>query len=617
MLNFKAEKRQLLRRVGKVLSLALIVLFATYCIYLLAFLNKVPPHTYFAGKQVAAKSHAEVEQIVSKSIDDFSKGKITFYAGGRRLEVTSHELGVSFDKQMSVRSVFNSSSAGFLNGQLQIAHAIFFSRNVEPVFSVDALKFGDFLNKAFAQIEKPAQNSTVILGKNGAQILSSQNGVIVDRAALVHDLNRRFSSFSTSPIGLSYVEDLAQVDAEGANEAFKVVSALAGQTMLLTYKYDRWPISGQKLFDLLKFEPESEEGNITSLKLGETTISLKAANEKAGGKLKVSLDDKKIDELATEIAKTVDRPTVDATLEFDGTKVSNFTPAQDGLALDRDKTKKLLLEKITSFGSDNQVNLAVELPVAVAHAKINNTELNKLGIVELLGSGVSYFAGSIPNRAFNIGLGASMISGTIVKPGDVFSFNALVGPVSAAQGFKQGYIINKGRTVLDDGGGICQVSTTVFRAVLNTGLPVVKRTAHAYRVGYYEQHGFKPGFDATIFSPSVDFQFKNDTNGHLLVQVRVNQAIAKIEVDIYGTADDRRVEISDAIITNLKPAPTPLYQDDPGLPKGTVKQVDFAAVGASVVFTRKVHRGDQMIIDDTFRSNFRPWQAVYLVGTGG
>lgn len=243
--------------------------------------------------------------------------------------------------------------------------------------------------------------------------------------------------------------------------------------------------------------------------------------------------------------------------------------------------------------------------------------MNTLGIVELIGSGVSYFAGSIANRVHNIALGSSLINGTIVAPGETFSFNALVGPVSAEQGFKQAYVIQKGRTVLDDGGGICQVSTTVFRAALNSGLPIVKRTAHAYRVSYYEQRGFKPGFDATIFSPSVDFQFKNDTSHHILIQAKVGKANARLQVDIYGTSDNRRVEISDPIVSNVTPPPEPKYEDDPTQPRGTIKQADFAAHGATAVFTRKVYRGDELIINDTIRSNFRPWQAVYLVGTGG
>ena len=166
--------------------------------------------------------------------------------------------------------------------------------------------------------------------------------------------------------------------------------------------------------------------------------------------------------------------------------------------------------------------------------------------------------------------------------------------------------------MLDDGGGVCQDSTTLFRAVLNAGLPVVKRTAHAYRVGYYEQ-GFPPGLDATVFSPSVDFQFKNDTPSHVLIQAYTLGN--SLYVDLYGTSDGRVSKISTPIVTNQTRPPPELRQDDPTLPKGTVKQVDFSAWGANVTFTRKVERNGEILINETFRSNFRPWQAIFLVGT--
>jgi vancomycin resistance protein YoaR len=102
-----------------------------------------------------------------------------------------------------------------------------------------------------------------------------------------------------------------------------------------------------------------------------------------------------------------------------------------------------------------------------------------------------------------------------------------------------------------------------------------------------------------------------------LVQTIVDPASARLQVDIYGTRDGRRVEMTEPVVSNIRPAPEPLYQDDPTLPKGTTKQVDFAAAGATSVFTRKVYKGDKLIIDDTIKSNFRPWQAVFLVGTGG
>jgi vancomycin resistance protein YoaR len=199
-----------------------------------------------------------------------------------------------------------------------------------------------------------------------------------------------------------------------------------------------------------------------------------------------------------------------------------------------------------------------------------------------------------------------------VPPGENFSFNKSVGDIDGASGYKPAYVIKSGRTVLDDGGGVCQVSTTIFRAVLNSGLPVVARTAHAYRVGYYEQ-GFSPGLDATVFSPSVDFIFKNDTNSFVLIQAYRDGLT--LYVDLYGTSDGRVATVSKPVVTSVTPAPPDLRQDDPTLPKGTVKQVDFAAAGANVSFNRTVTRAGQTLISETFKSNFKPWQAIYLVGT--
>ena len=250
--------------------------------------------------------------------------------------------------------------------------------------------------------------------------------------------------------------------------------------------------------------------------------------------------------------------------------------------------------------------------MAVVKPKIQTSAVNSLGIKELIGRGISNFAGSIPNRIYNVNLTASKINGVLIPPGATFSFNSTVGDITAATGFKQAYVIKEGRTVLDDGGGVCQDSTTLFRAVLNAGLPVIKRTAHAYRVGYYEQ-GFPPGLDATVFYPSVDFQFKNDTTSHILIQAYVSGLT--LYVDLYGTSDGRAVNLTKSVITNQTPPPPELRQDDPSLPKGTVKQVDFPAWGAQVSFSRTVKRGSETLIKETFKSSYKAWQAVYLVGT--
>ena len=162
-------------------------------------------------------------------------------------------------------------------------------------------------------------------------------------------------------------------------------------------------------------------------------------------------------------------------------------------------------------------NCIKELPLEKIEPEIKTSDTNRLGIVDLIGQGESYFRHSITSRIHNIDLASSRLDGVLIAPGEIFSFNQAVGEISKTTGYRDAYIIQNGRTTLGAGGGVCQVSTTLFRAALNAGLPIIERHAHAYRVSYYEQDS-KPGFDATVFSPTADLKFKNDTNAYILVQ---------------------------------------------------------------------------------------------------
>jgi vancomycin resistance protein YoaR len=172
-----------------------------------------------------------------------------------------------------------------------------------------------------------------------------------------------------------------------------------------------------------------------------------------------------------------------------------------------------------------------------------------------------------------------------------------------------------GKTVLGDGGGVCQVSTTLFRAVLSAGLPVVERRAHAYRVGYYEQ-GFGPGLDATVYSPTTDFKFKNNTDAYLLIQTEIDLNNLALTFEIYGTDDGRIATTSKPVITSQSSPAEDLYVDDPTLKAGVIKQIEHRAYGAKVIFDYKVIRNGEELINQKFVSNYRSWQAVYLRGTG-
>jgi vancomycin resistance protein YoaR len=251
--------------------------------------------------------------------------------------------------------------------------------------------------------------------------------------------------------------------------------------------------------------------------------------------------------------------------------------------------------------------LLVVEPVAPA---VDSNRVAEMGIRELVASGVSYYAGSSPERMRNIGVAAAKFDGVVIPPNGIFSFNQFVEDVSAANGFEDSLIIWGDRTAVGIGGGVCQVSTTVFRAAYNAGMPIVERYNHGYVVGWYGD----PGLDATIFTPSVDFKFRNDTGAYLLIEPVVDNANGVLTFNFYGAKPDRQVHISEPEITDVKPAPPPLYTVDESLAPGQQKQVDWAQQGMTATVTRTIVEGGATRTE-TLTSVYEPWRAVYLVGS--
>ena len=313
------------------------------------------------------------------------------------------------------------------------------------------------------------------------------------------------------------------------------------------------------------------------------------------------------------ITDTYGKPAQDALFEIKSGKVVAFKIDKPGIGVQSAQTMMEMRKYMTSrrFRIEPAITIAVqtvELP-----AKIRIGEINTYGITEKIGEGKSNYSHSSAERIHNLSLATSRMHGILIPPGEIFSYNKSLGEISARTGYKQGYIIQNGRTVLGDGGGVCQVSSTLFRAALNTGLPITQRKAHSYRVVYYENDS-KPGLDATAFAPTVDFRFKNDTPNHILIQTTNDRQNKLLTFEFYGKGDGRVATLSPIKVWDVTGPPEPKYVDDPTLPRGVTKQVDFPAGGAKSSFTYTVKRGGETLQNQTFYSVYRPWQAVYMVG---
>jgi vancomycin resistance protein YoaR len=247
--------------------------------------------------------------------------------------------------------------------------------------------------------------------------------------------------------------------------------------------------------------------------------------------------------------------------------------------------------------------------------------LPTLGIVELVGEGRSSYAGSAEYRITNIKAGAVRMDGVLIAPGEEFSFNRQLGEVDEANGFVQGYAIIGNSTQLEWGGGVCQDSTTVFRAAFWAGLPITERHTHACYINWYDAYSFPdqagPGMDAAIYTGVSDLKFVNDTGNWLLMEAIADDSTQTLTVRLYGTKPNRQVYISGPHIDNRVPPPSqPVYLSDATLPSGTIKQTDTSRAGMDIVVYRTIVEDGVELESEVFFTRFKAWPDVYVRGTG-
>ena len=263
---------------------------------------------------------------------------------------------------------------------------------------------------------------------------------------------------------------------------------------------------------------------------------------------------------------------VDAKFEFGGdNKAAVFSQSIRGKRFNIIKSATDIVNALRESKS------SVKLTIDTIEPEVTLEKVNNLGIETLLARGESDFHGSTNARIHNIKTGASKFNGAIIKPGEEFSFNDILGEVNDKTGYQPELVIKGGQTIPEYGGGLCQLSTTVFRAAILAGLPIIERRPHSFPVKYYNPQGF----DATIYPGVSDLRFLNDTGGHILIQTRVEGT--KLFVELYGSSDGRQVAM-----------------DGP-------HQYDQKANGAmKAYFVRTISDANGNKKDERFDSNYQP-----------
>ncbi len=570
----------------------LIILFVGVIIfaYHLAYWGKIYPWVTVSGIDLANQTELAAEAILQqKAVESFNNQPvIRLIYQENEWDVLKAKINFTYLPQATAREAYLVGREGKLAKNIltkwqawqgQIDLPIRYKYDADLLTTEVATIAAEInippVSPALEILPKPTSDGSLVTVKPG------EPGQTLNTEETIRIINQQLVALDTQPIFLPVKIIKVDTSDEEINKTKVRAEILAKKQLTITAEEEAWILKGQQLINFLDF--------------------------------KNGFDEQKISDYILTLAKAIDRKPQNAAFQFTEGRVAEFRAAKDGLALNQDQAKRDLKEKLINAETATENSLVLKLAVDHTLPGVTLDQVNNLGLKELLGKGASTFRGSIPGRVHNIALSASRINGVLVAPGETFSFNQTVGEVSNTTGYQQAYVIRSGSTVLDDGGGVCQTSTTLFRALLDAGLPITERRAHSYRVGYYEQNA-KAGLDATVYAPTADLKFTNDTPGHLLIQTTV--AGQSLIIEIYGTSDGRQAQIANHRIWDIVPAPPPRYQDDPTLPAGTEKQVDWAASGAKVKFDYIVKRGGETIFSKTFYSNFQPWQAVYLRGTG-
>lgn len=571
--------QRLFQTIGWLFCVVLALSVSVMVAYQLAYDKVILPRVVISGIEVSNMDKEAAKQRLAAAFSARPNRVRLVYQGKTLAETTT--LRVDYDFDWATEQAWFLGRSG--NPLTKISERVaMFSKpitiDVPTDYDVDAVE--GIITRVAGEINREGKAAEIYLDEAGeVKVETGVDGLVVDEAGLRESLAFALRLPGEQTVEVKTMVDSFAIDSNRVNQALESARNWKDKELRLYYRDFSYSLTTKQILKLL---------------------SLTAA----------PINFEETGALLAKIKPEVETEAKNAVFNFENGKVIEFLPEVNGVVIEEAVFKQKLAETI-AFGKKSEM----ELPVTVTEAKIKAGDINNLGIKTLIGVGTSKFAHSIPNRVHNLTLASSRLNGALVAPGETFSLGATIGDVSGATGYREAYVISGGRTVLGDGGGVCQVSTTLFRAALNAGLPIVERKAHAYRVGYYEQDG-GPGYDATVFFPSTDLKFVNDTPGHILIQTKVNAKNFSMRYEIYGTGDGRIATISPAkIYSQIPPLPT-VYQDDPTLPAGTLKQVDWSAWGAKVSFDYKVTRNGETLQDRTFTSTYRPWAAVYLKGTG-
>ncbi len=568
--------------------------------YQLLYAGRIFPGVTVAGVNLSGLSPSDAALKLNQTLSFPVSGRIVFRDGGNIWLTSPVELGMVFDASSSAQAAYRLGRSGnpfaALSDQLRARKR---GADVAPVIIFDQRLAYAYVNGLAAGINRPAVEASLKIEGTNVVAQSGQVGRRVDVDATLVFLSAQLQSFRDVEVPLAVVESpplIMDVSAQ-ADIARQILSAPLQLSLANAAQGDPGPWI---------FEPSV----IASM------LTVKRVDVGGQAQIQVGLESGALAKLLIPIAGQVDRKSKSAKFYFDDAtkQLVLIENSATGRATDVPATITTVNEALMRGEHSTALVVKEEQP-----AVPDTSTAESLGIRELVSSQTSYFRGSNTERMTNIEIAAARFHGIFVAPGATFSMGEILGDVTLDNGFAEAWIIYGGRTIKGVGGGVCQVSTTLFRTAFMAGFPIPERHSHAYRVSYYEQTAstrdpMLAGLDATVYFPLVDFQFVNDTPYWLLMETYFNASAQSLTWKFYSTSDGRSVTFDASGPRNIVAAPAPLFELNPSLKKNEIKQVDWAADGADATIVRTVWKNGAVYFTDTFTTHYEPWQAVCQYG---
>jgi vancomycin resistance protein YoaR len=549
--------------------------------------NRIFPGTRVGSVYIGGKSLAEAQQLLQPSMDTVADSDFIFLYNSEHVVIPSSLADETNPELSAPLLVYNAAKtvSDIMEAQRHRSEAerVFYwltGWQASPSFQIDEQKIEELLTQKLDQYQQPATNAGLAIGPdNVITITPEKSGQAFDYSKILNELKNNIQQLSVKQITVTLEEDQPGVSLAQAEQLRDLVGqVLAAAPFRLVYGDRSWELTADKIRDWLEFQSRD----------GRPTAGLNRAS---------------LANYLQSIASEINVPLQEGKFSMQDGKVVNFEPSQSGLELQIAASADMINKKIVEVGVTE-----IDLTVQETKPATTTDDINNLGIKELIGEGHSNFKGSPTNRRHNISVGAGALNGILIKPGEEFSLVKTLGKIEASTGYLPELVIKGNKTTPEYGGGLCQIGTTTFRAALDAGLPITARTNHSYRVSYYEP----AGTDATIYDPQPDLKFVNDTGHYILFTTEMTSN--DLYFRFYGTRDGRTVtQTTPRIFNYVKPGAAKLVETT-DLKPGEKKCTEKAHTGADAEFTRTIiyASGEKKV--DVFKSHYKPWQEVCLIG---